>query len=207
MRFFRGRSRAPLSIAAFIAIPLFFSSLMATTLALEKPLKYEWKGGKNGLLTTWHDPTTATVTSIWLWALVPTLALVLVGALSMRLPFGFYVSCAAGILIAMAVVHKTAVWERHHTARYPNGVDLIPAGSLTAASNKYDPGEWEHMARQTALSLQHWTIGVALASALVMGGLWVRRRFFARKPVQAYGQLEGIHAPDATSPGLGDQTV
>jgi hypothetical protein len=203
MRFLRGRSRAPLSIAAFIAIPLFFSSLMAATLALEKPLKYEWQGGKNGILTTWHDPTTATVTSIWLWALVPPLVLVLVGLVSMRLPFGFYIPCAAGVVIAMAVAHKTAIWERHHTARYPNGVDLIPSGQLYAASNKYDPGEWERMARQTALSLQHWTIGVALASALVMAGLYVRRRFFARRPVQPYGQLEGIHAPDATPPGLG----
>jgi hypothetical protein len=207
MRFFRGRSRASLSIAAFIAIPLFFASLMASTLALEKPLKFEWQGGKNGILTTWHDPTTATVTSIWLWALLPALVLVLVGTVSMRIPLGFYITCAAGVAIAMAVAHKTATWEAHHTARYPNGVDLIPSGSASAASNKYDRGEWEHMARETALSLQHWTIGVALASALVMASLYVRRRFFARNPVQAYGPLEGIHAPDATPPGLGDHAV
>ena len=61
----RGRGRAPLAIAAFIAIPLFFSSLMSATLALEKPLKYEWmRGGK--LLTTWHDPTSRNVAVIWL---------------------------------------------------------------------------------------------------------------------------------------------
>ena len=205
MRWLKGRPRAPLAIAAFIAIPLFFSSLMASTLALEKPLKFEWKGGKNGLLTTWHDPTTATVASIWLWALVPPLVLVLIGFVAVRLPLAFYVPCAAAILIAMAVVHKTAVWERHHTARYPVGVDLIPPSNPT--SNKYDPGQWEHQARETALSLQHWTIGVALAAALVMAGLYVRRRFFARQPVQPYLQLEGIHAPDATLPGLGDPTV
>ena len=85
--------------------------------------------------------------------------------------------CIAAIPIAMAVVHKTAVWERHHTARYPNGVDLIPPA--IASSDKFDRGQWEQMARETALSLQHWTIGIALASALVMAALYVRRRFFA----------------------------
>jgi hypothetical protein len=198
----RARSRAPISIAAFIALPLFFSSLMASTLALEKPLKHQWKGGKHGLLTTWHDPTTATVAKIWLWALVPPLLLVLVGAISNRLPLGFYVPCLAGIVIAMAVVHRAATWQQHHTARYPNGVDLIPASN--PQSNKFDPGQWEQTARETADSLQHWTIGVSLAAALVMAAIWVRRRFFSRRPVdQVYGQqLEGIHAPDATQPGL-----
>jgi hypothetical protein len=94
------------------------------------------------------------------------------------------------------------VWERHHTARYPVGVDLVPP--VNAASDKYDRGQWEQMARETALSLQHWTIGLALASALVMAALYVRRRFFSRRPIGAEPPLEGIHAPDATLPGLGD---
>jgi hypothetical protein len=197
----RGRSRAPLAIAAFIAIPLFFSSLMASTLALEKPHKFEWMRGDR-LLTTWHDPTQGNVAAIWLWALVPPLVLVVIGLVSMRLPLGFYVPCAAAIVIAIAVVHKTAVWERHHTARYPVGVDLIPPAN--AGSDKFDRGQWEHMARETALSLQHWTIGLALASALVMAGLFVRRRFFARKPVPAHAPLEAVHAADATTPSLSD---
>ena len=49
-------------------------------------------------------------------------------------------------------------------------------------------------------------LAVALASALVMATLYVRRRFFTRRPVLSYGQLEGVHATDATSPGLGDST-
>jgi hypothetical protein len=197
----RGRGRAPLSIAAFIAIPLFFSSLMAATLALEKPHKYEWmRGGK--LLTTWHDPTSANIAAIWLWALVPPLVLIVIGLVATRLPLGFYIPCAAAIVIAMAVVHKTATWERHHASRFPVGVDLVPPSN--PASDKFTKGEWEHKALETALSLEHWTIGVALASALVMAALYVRRRFFARKPVQAFGPLEGIHAADSTAPGLGD---
>jgi hypothetical protein len=201
MSLLKGRSRAPLAIAAFVSIPLFFSSLMSATLALEKPLKFEWKGG-DGLLTTWHDPTTANVASIWLWAMLPPLILCVIGLVSMRLPLGFYIPGVAAIAIAMAVVHKTAVWERHHTARYPVGVDLVPP--VNAASDKYDRGQWEQMARETALSLQHWTIGLALASALVMAALYVRRRFFSRRPIGAEPPLEGVHAPDATLPGLGD---
>jgi hypothetical protein len=195
----RGRSRAPLGIAGFIGIPLFFSSLMASTLALEKPHTIQWRDGSR-LLTTWHDPTSATVARAWLWAMVPPLVLLLIGAIATRLPLGFYIPCLAAVPIAMAVVHKTATWERHHTARFPNGVDLIPASN--PQSNKFDPGQWEGMARETALSLQHWTIALALASASVMALLYVRRRFFARRPVLAHSSLEGIHAPDATPPAL-----
>ena len=184
----RGRSRAPLAIAAFIGIPLFFSSLMASTLALEKPHTIQWRDGSR-LLTTWRDPTSATVARAWLWAMVPPLVLLLIGAIATRLPLGFYIPCLAAVPIAMAVVHKTATWERHHTARFPNGVDLIPAQN--AASNKFDPGQWERMARETALSLQHWTIALGLASAAVMALLYVRRRFFARKPVLAHTAPEG----------------
>jgi hypothetical protein len=201
MRFLRGRSRAPLSIAAFIAIPLFFSSLMAATLALEKPYKIEWKRAGH-IVATWHDPTTSTIAHIWLWAFVPPLVLVLVGAIAMRIPYGFYVACLAAVVIAMGTVHKTATWAAHHTARYPNGVDLIPAGSAYAGSNRYDPGQWEKQALSTSLSLEHWTIGVALAAGLVMAGIEVRRRFFSRKRVAAETPVESIHAPDATTPGV-----
>ena len=200
MRFLRGRSRAPLSIAAFIAIPLFFSSLMSATLALEKPYKIEWRRAGH-IVATWHDPTTANIAQIWLWASVPPLVLVIVGLIATRIPFGFYVSCAAGIVIAMATVHKTAIWAVHHTLRYPNGVDLIPAGSAYAGSNRYDPGQWEKQALATALSLEHWTIGVALAAALVMAIIQFRRRF-GRVSAPAPPPIESIHAPDITSPGV-----
>jgi hypothetical protein len=202
IRLLGSQGRAPLGIAAFIGIPLFFSSLMASTLALEKPHTIQWRDGGR-LLTTWHDPSSGTVARAWLWAMVPPLALLLIGAIATRLPLGFYIASLAAVPIAMAVVHKTATWERHHTARFPNGVDLIPAGQLYAASNKYDPGQWEAMARQTALSLQHWTIALALASATTMAVLYVRRRYFARSPVEAHAPVESIHAPDATPPGLG----
>jgi len=196
-----GRSRAPLGIAAFLGIPLFFSALMASTLAQEKPHKIEWmRGGK--IVATWHDPTTANVAKVWLWAMVPPILLTVIGLVATRLPLGFYVSCGAAVLIAMAVVHRTAMWEAHHTARFKNGVDLIPAGIAYAGSDKYDPGQWEEMARHTALSLQHWTIGIALAAMGVMGFLWVRAQQKAKRPGVAGVPAEGVHAPDITPPGL-----
>ncbi len=194
------RGQAPLGIAAFLAIPLFFSSLMASTLAQEKPHKIQWHGCHSGICTVWRDPTTATEARIWLWAFVPSVVLVILGWIACRLPLGFYVSCVGAIAIAMSVVHKTAVWERHHTARFPVGVDLIPPSQ--AFSNLWNRGEWEREARDTALSLQHWTIGIALAAMVVMAFLWLRARRHARRPGVVGAPLEGVHAPDITSPGL-----
>ena len=197
-----GRSRSPLAIASFIAIPLFFSSLMASALAQEKPRLVQWRSGGQ-LKTIYHDPTTGTEARIWLWALLPPALLIVVGWFAMRLPQGFYIACLAAIVDAMAVAHKVDIWEKHHTARFPNGVDLIPASN--PASNKFDPGQWERMAHDTSLSLEHWTIALALISIAVTAGLTVKRRYFGRKPAPALAPatLESMHAPDAMPPGLG----
>ena len=195
----KSQGSGPWAIASFIAIPLFFSSLMASTLAQEKPHLIQWHGCKNGLCTTWHPPTSGTEARIWLWALLPPLLLSLIGWICTRVPFGWYIGSFAGIVMAMAVVHKLDTWTAHHTARFPNGVDLIPR--TNSASNQYDPGEWEKTARETALSLSHWTIGVALAAIVVMGALYLRRRYFSRRPfIEPAGV--GVHAPDATEPGV-----
>jgi hypothetical protein len=189
-------SRGPFAIAGFLAIPLFFSSLMASTLAQEKPNLIVWKGCRE-VCRAWHDPTTANVTSIWLWAILPSLVLAVIGWLAMRLRFGFYLSCLAAIVIALAVIQKIDTWARHHTARFPLGVDNIP---FTNNSNVYDPGQWEEMARDTAVSLSHWTIAIALVAAAVKAGLWVKRRYFGRGPaaVTESGAVEGVHAPSVT---------
>jgi hypothetical protein len=200
----RSRSRAPFAIASFIAIPLFFSSLMASTLALEKPRVIQWTSAGH-LRTVYFDPSTATEVRVWLWALVPSAVLILVGYIAIRLPYGFYISCVAAIVIAVAVVHKLNIWTLHHTARFPDGVDLIPASQ--PASNQFEPGQWELMARETALSLEHWTIGIALLSIGVVGGLALKRRYFKRGPAPLdFTPLDGVHGPSATFPGLGDDT-
>jgi hypothetical protein len=198
----RGRSRAPLAIASFIAIPLFFASLMSSALAQEKPRLIQWtSGGK--LQTTYHDPTSGTEARVWLWALLPAALLIAVGYVATRLPYGFYIACLAAIVDAMAVVHKTAIWERHHTQRFPNGVDLIAANNF--ASNKFDPGQWEKEARNTALSLQHWTISLALISILAVAALTLHRRYFGRRPAPAYGAIETVGGtPSITMPEITD---
>jgi hypothetical protein len=189
------QGNGPWAIASFIAIPLFFSSLMASTLALEKPYVIQWTGCKNGICTTWHQPTSGTEARIWLTALVPPLILIVIGWICTRLPFGWYIACAAGIVMGMAVVHKTETWAAHHTSRFPNGVDLIPASN--SASNQYDPGEWEKIARETALSLSHWTIGVALAAIVTMALVTAKRRYFGRGPyIEPIGT--GAHGVDTT---------
>ena len=198
------RSRSPLAIAAFIAIPLFFSSLMAATLALEKPRVVQWTSGGR-LLTTWHDPAPSTEARIWLWALVPPLVLIVIGWIAVRLPHGFYVSCVAAIVIGLAVVHRVDIWTLHHTLRYPWGVDLIPKSNV--ASNRYDPGEWERMARATALSLSHWTIAIAAISIVVAATAASRRRYFARRPAELFAPVESIHAVDSTMPELDDSRL
>jgi hypothetical protein len=194
----RSRGKGPLAIAAFIGIPLFFSSLMSASLAVEKPHVIQWRDG-TVLRSRYHDPAPATELRIWLWAILPPLLLVAAGWIATRLPLGWYIACVAAVVDALAVVHKTKTWAVHHTARFPQGVDLIPTTSI---SNRYDPGEWEGQARDTALSLEHWTIGVALAAALLMALLTLRRHFVSRRLVESFGQLEAVHATDATPPGL-----
>ena len=196
-----GRSRSPFAIASFIAIPLFFSSLMASTLAQEKPRVIQWTSAGH-LRTSYFDPTTATEARIWAWALVPAALLIAFGWVAMRLPYGFYIACLAAIADGMAVVHKLSVWATHHTTRFPDGVDLVPASN--AASNQFDPGQWERMSRDTALSLEHSTIALALVSIVVVAGLTVKRRYFSRPAPATYSAVESVGAPSATMPDIGN---
>jgi hypothetical protein len=190
----KSRGRGPWAIASFIAIPLFFSALMASTLAQEKPRVVQWNGPHH-LITMWHEPSSATEARVWLWAVLPPLLLSFVGWICTRIPYGWYVACAAGIVEALAVVHKLDTWTRHHTHRFPLGVDLIP--SSNASSNQYNAGEWETAARETALSLSHWTIGVAVVAIVAMALVTVRRRYFGPRPyVEPIGT--SVHAMDAT---------
>lgn len=194
----KSRGSGPWAIASFIAIPLWFCALMTATLALEKPHVYQWQGCK-GICTTWHDPTSQNEAAIWLWSLVPPLILIVVGWLCTRVRFGWYIACSSAIALAIFVVHDLNKWTLHHIARFPWGVDLIP--STNAASNQYDPGEWEKLARETALSFHWWTIGLSIVCMVTMGLVELRRHMIARRPSMILPEPDaeiGIHAPDST---------
>jgi hypothetical protein len=192
----RARSRAPLGLAAFLAAPLFFAALMASSLAVEKAHVFEWRrGGK--LLTTWHPPDAAMEAKIWLLALVPPLLLCLWGVICMRLPYGLYLVAGGAILGSFALMHRLDLWERHHTARFPNGADLIPDSSTSSSLAR---GEWEANAKETAVSLSRYTIALAAGAILIALAIEVRRRRGAPPFETTAGALETGGAPQLTGP-------
>ena len=94
LRSFVPPSKAPLALGGFLAIPVFFASLMAASLAIEKPRVVEWTRG-TGIARVYHQPTGSNEAKIWLLALVPPLLLVLVSWGSAHFPFAFYITSAA----------------------------------------------------------------------------------------------------------------
>jgi hypothetical protein len=174
------RSKAPIGLAAFLALPVFFASLMAATLAIEKARVVEWSRPAGHLARTWHNPTGSTEAKIWLLALVPPLLLVVAGFVAAHLPYGLYITCVAACVDALALTLRLHRWEVHHTARFGNGEDLIADPTTSSSLAR---GEWEHDAAQTVRSLVHYTIGLALLAALI--ALYLRYR--SRPPVPVPG--------------------
>jgi hypothetical protein len=163
---------APLALAAFLALPVFFASLMAVTLAIEKARVVEWTRGDH-LARTWHNTTGSTEAKIWLLALVPPLLLVLVGWLAGRFPYAIYITCLAAVVDALALTVRLHRWQVHHTARFAYGEDLVADPTTSSSLAR---GEWEADAANTVRSLVHYTIGLALAAALIATFLRLRRR-------------------------------
>jgi hypothetical protein len=192
----RTRSRAPLGLAAFLAAPLFFASLMASSLAVEKAHVFEWRRAGH-LLRTWHPPDAATEAKIWLIAFIPPLLLCLWGAICMRLPYGLYLAAGGAIVGSFALMHRLDLWERHHTARFPNGADLLADASTSSSLAR---GEWEANAKETAVSLSRYTIALALGAILIAAALELRRRRGAPPFDTTEGALETGGAPQFTGP-------
>ena len=172
-------SKASLGLGGFLALPIFFASLMAVTLAIEKARVVEWKRG-DGLARTWHTPTGTTEAKIWLLALVPPLLLVAASWIAAHFPYAIYVTCIAACVDALALTIRLHTWQVHHTARFAYGEDLI-ADQTTSSS--LQRGEWEKDAADTVRSLVHYTIGLAIAATALGLFLTFRRRRAAPAPV------------------------
>ena len=166
------RHKAPLALAAFLALPLFFASLMATSLAIEKPHAYEWmRGGK--LIRTFHDPTSSNEAKIWLLSFAAPLLLVAIGWGASYLRVRHLRQLRRRDRRGARADHRgSARGKRHHTARFPFGEDNYPDSST---SSLVDRGQWEHQAADTVHSLVGYTVGLALAASLIAVLLAFRR--------------------------------
>ena len=192
-RFFRGRSKAPLGLAGLLAITLFFAGLMASSLAIDKPrIVHRLRHGK--VVLHYEQSSNAVEAKIWLLALVPVGVLLAVALLAMLWRRGgLYVVSGAAIVMSLLLPHDLNTWTARHTRRFPLGVDLIPDSSSSSLAAK---GEWEQNARDTVISLTHWTIGIALAAAAIVAGLALLRRlsprqaFIAAPPPAVTGEPE-----------------
>lgn len=170
-------TKAPLALAGFLALPVFFASMMAVSLAIEKPQVVEWSRPGGRIARIFHEPGSSLEAKIWLLSFVPALVLVLAGWLACFVPYGIYVASVAALADALALTHRLPRWESHHTARFPYGEDLLADQTNSSSLLR---GQWEHNAADTARSLAHYTIALALAAIAIGVLLALRRR---RAPV------------------------
>jgi hypothetical protein len=179
-RAFRRGSKAPLGLAGLLSITLFFAALMVSSLAVDKPRVFE-RVRRGKVVLHYEQSSNATEAKIWLLALVPVGILLAVALLAMLWRRGgLYVVAGAAIALSLLLPHRLDAWTARHTRRFPLGVDLIKDAS---PSNLASRGEWEQNARDTVISLTHWTIGIAIAAAVILAGLALLRRL---RPRQAF---------------------
>jgi hypothetical protein len=176
VRRFRGTSKAPLAVAAILAVPLFFVALMAFTLKVDKPSHFLRSDGTVGL----GDPTKGTVGTIYLLALAAAAAVVLVGFLArlLRSRLAVIVPAVAAIVLSVLLLLPLNTWAAGHTKRYPLGTDNIrdSTAKRISSTNLVNRGEWEQTAKTTAHQIGLVTIGLALAAIVICVLLEVRHR-------------------------------
>ena len=176
----RKAPKAPLAVAGILATPLFFVALMAMSLAVEKPtVRHVLTNGK--IVAKLGDPVGSTERAIWLLALVPPLGLVLIGVAGMLIGrAGVITSSLTAIAATLLLLLPLDTWTSRHTARYPDGIDLVPRGST---SDIYLRGEWEGTARHTAVQLGIATIVLAGLALGTFALVEVRKRRRVAAPV------------------------
>jgi hypothetical protein len=163
--------KGPLAIAAILSAPIFFCALMGSSLAIARPRIVTWTH-KGKLISRYHAPAAGVEARIWLWALVPFAVMLAIGLLASLWRYGAFISCAAGVAISLGVTHRVPTWERHHTERWPRGIDNIPD---KWSSDSIPRGAWEHDAAVAAFSISHYTIGLAILIAGIYAIVLYRR--------------------------------
>jgi hypothetical protein len=166
----RRAPKGPLAVAGILATPLFFVSLMAFSLLLDEPSQ-EMIRRKEVL----GDPAGSTVAAIYGLSFAVSALVVMIGVGALLLPrrAAIYVPPVGAIAVTIALLLPLDSWEAEHTARYPDGVDLIPRrnpGDLILQ------GEWEENAHRTANQIGLWTIAIAVAAVVIAAALEIRRR-------------------------------
>jgi len=159
-----GASRAPFFVGALFGIPIFFMSLLISSLALDTPNVVDGKAG----------PTAAgTEAKVWLAALIGPAIFVGLGVLALWLGrFGTFVPIVAAIVACLLAPGRADAYIARHETRFPDGMDFIKDNTTGNASSK---GDWEHAAKDAVVSMSHWTLVLALlalAAALLV--LWRR---------------------------------
>ena len=179
-RLFRQGSKAPLALAGLLSITLYFASLMASSLAVDEPrVVKRLRHGK--VVLHYEQSANSTEAKIWLLALIPVGILLAVGLLAtLWRRGGLYVVTGAAIALSLLLPYRLDAWTARHTRRFPLGVDLIKDSD---PSNLASRGEWEQNARDTVISLTHWTIGIAIGAVVIVAGLALLRRL---RPRQAF---------------------
>ena len=121
----RSIHKGPLAVAALLGAPLFFCSLMAASLAIDRPriVTWTWNGKTN---VRFHNTAASVEARIWLWSLVPLAILLGIGLLASLWRFGGFVSCGAAIARSLAVTHRVNEWANE-----------IQAGSYALMDSQY----------------------------------------------------------------------
>ena len=181
------RSKAPLAVAALIAVPVYFAGLMASSLALDRP----------HIVGRHESPGTgATEAKVWLAALIAPAIVMTAGAVGLLLRrHGIYLAAITGIVVCAVLPGLSHGWIGRHERRFPIGVDFI---SDRNPSNLSGRGDWEHAAQDTVRSICHWTLGLAIG-AIVIGVLAEVRRRRGRDAIL-------VEPPPATTGGAPQAT-
>ena len=170
MHVLRKASKTPLAVAGILATPLFFVALMAFSLLLEKPAVV-----LDGGTAVLGPPTRANNAAIYLSSFAVSALVMAVGvaAMLLRSRLALIVPAVAAIIVTIALLIPLETWEAEHSARFPDGVDLIPADD---PSDLVLQGEWEQAAHRTANQIGFWTIVMAIAAIAISAVLEIRRR-------------------------------